>query len=319
MAKVYRQFRVIALGIMFLFLSVGEALAAGSDKEIRFALQNRIGSAIPLVAVEKGYFAALGLQVKALRFNSGPASAEALYSGSADIGTMGDTTAIISMTRSARLRLLASHGSGEHRHRLVVRKDSPYKELKDLKGKRIAIKKGTSTFGGFLVVLQRQGFSVKDFKIIDLSPGIMPSALVAGSVAAIAASEPTPSLVELTGGREIATFGGTGNQYPLLLLAQKRFLTERPADVARFLQALSKAEVFIARNPEAAAQILARVTGLPDHVALQAMQLHSYRLRLDRQIFDSLNATAEFLLQQKYIEQVPDFTGSSAGFLTGNN
>jgi len=142
----------VLLAALF-FLSCSQNEEKNASEPIRFAFQNRIGSAIPIIAVEKGFFQMEGLVIKPLRFSSGPACAEALVSGSADIGTMGDSTAVIAVSRYDNLKIIASHSTGEHRHRLMVQDQSPYRTLNDLRGKRVAVKKGTSTHGGFLAVL----------------------------------------------------------------------------------------------------------------------------------------------------------------------
>ena len=283
-----------------------------ANPPLRFAFQNRIGSAIPIVAVEKGFFAKQGIAVEPLRFNSGPACAEALYSGSADIGTMGDSTAIIAVVQYPRLRIVASHSTGEHRHRLIVKKDGPVRSIQQLRNRRIGIKKGTSTHGGFLSVLLSREIPPTAVTIVDLNPSTMPDALIAGSVDAIAASEPTPSLAELKGGRELLTFGGLGNQYPILMLARDSFISRREGDLRAFFAALRSAEAFVRDHPDETTALLSRCTGLPLEVAKIAMGRHEYRLRLDESIVSSLRQTARFLLDQKKIASMPDLSRTLA-------
>lgn len=55
--------------------------------------------------------------------------------------------------------------------------------------------------------------------------------LLAGSIAAFAASEPTTSLAELHGARQLATLDGLGNNYPRLMLANNRLLERHPEQV----------------------------------------------------------------------------------------
>ena len=305
---------------IFLFLCAIALISCGEDRQkgvsgsspIRFAFQNRIGSAIPIIAAEKGFFADHGLKISPQRFNNGPACAEALYSGSADIGTMGDTTAIISVTKTDGLTIIASHSAGEHRHRLIVKQEASYQSLADLRGKRVGIKKGTSTYGGLLAALKASQISHEELEIIDLSPGTMPNALAAGAIDAFAASEPSPSLAELQGGRELMTFGGLGNNYPIMILAQRDFLHERQNDVVRFLRALYAAEKFISDYPDQTAEILAKTTGLPLDVARQSMTLHDYKLRLDGIVIASLENSADFLKSEDLIENTPDFSAVSS-------
>lgn len=298
----------LILTVVSLIISCDPNEAVNTTKPIRFAFQNRIGSAIPIVAVEKGFFKKQGLVIKPLRFSSGPACAEALYSGSADIGTMGDTTTIFATAQNENLKIFASHSTGEHRHRLIVRNDAPYKTLEDLRGKRIGIKKGTSTHGGFLAALAAGNIPRAAITVVDLNPNTMPAALMAGSLDAFAASEPTPSLAEEKGGRELITFGGLGNQYPIMMLAHASFLINREKDLVCFVAALRSAEAFVRKYPDETVKILGDATGLPSEVTRRAMKRHSYRLALDEVILSSLRDTAQFLKKQNKIKQLPDLS-----------
>ena len=269
---------------------------------IRMAYQDRIGSAVCIVAAEKGFFQAAGVSVKAFRFNNGPACAEALFSGSVDIAGMGDTTAIIATARHLPLTIIASHGSGEHRHRLMVAQNSSITRIDHLAGKTIGVKMGTSTHGGFLSFLAAHHLSIKDIHLIDMRPQEMTEALLAGSIDAFVASEPTPSLAELHGAREMTTLGNLGNIYPLLVLANNKILEQRPDAIRGLLQALQQAVCFIDEKPAETAAILAKVTGLPIDVVQKSMKLHRYHLMLDETIMASLEDTAGFLKTQGIIE-----------------
>lgn len=287
------------------------AAMAFAEEPLRFAYQNRVGDAISIVAVNKGFFAAEGVQVKGVLFNNGPACAEALYSGAVDVATMGDTTALIALSRDPMLRILASHGAGEHRHRIIVARNSPLRTLADLKGKRIGIKKGTSTHGGFMALLAANGMQAADFKLFDLSPDTLPEALAAGSIDALVASEPTPSVAEGRGGRELATLGGVGNSYPLLIMVKTTVLQKRDAQLRAFFRALRRAERFVRENPAETAVIVGKEDRLSAGLARKAMARHSYRLQLDTATINSLNSTAAFLKEQKKLQQLPDLNAVS--------
>lgn len=155
--------------------------------------------------------------------------------------------------------IIASHAAGEHRHRIMVRGDADMQTLTDLKGKQLGVKKGTSTYGGLLAALAQAGIGAGQIEIdiIDLTPPIMTDALLAGSLDAFAASEPTPSVAEQKGARELMALGGLGNEYPLLILARKKMLQHRRAAVDRFVRALKRAEKFVAEHPEETVKIMA--------------------------------------------------------------
>ncbi len=318
MTNLIRAVRTLVLPVVFLLLALNPTAAAGAGEPpvIRFAYQDRIGSVLPIVGVQKGFFAAEGLAIEPLRFSSGPACAEALYSGAADVGGMGDTAAVIMAARSPRFVIVASHASGEYRHRIMVRKDSAMGTLGDLKGKRLGVKKGTSTYGGLLAALEKARISPAGIDVIDLDPPTMTEALLAGSLDAFAASEPTPMLAEEKGARELATLGGLGNAYPILILADRTWIQDRAEAVRKFLRAMKAAEGYVAAHPEEAAAIMAAETGLPLATTRQVMGRHDYRLRLDAEILASLRQTALFLQGQGIIARPPDFgIAADAGFL----
>lgn len=241
-----------------------------------------------------------------LLFNNGPACSEALFTGAVDIATMGDTAAVMAVAKVADLRIIGSHGTGESRHRIIVPTNSKIWQLSDLKGKRVGVKKGTSTHGGLLSLLAARKIAVGDLKLVELNPDTMPTALATGSLDAFVASEPTPSLAEQQGGRELATLAGLGNTYPLLLLAKQATLQKRDADLRLFFNALAKAEQFIKKHPDETALILSKETGLTPAMTRRAMQRHRYKLQLDKATMASLEKTAVFLKEQKKLTRLPD-------------
>jgi aliphatic sulfonates family ABC transporter substrate-binding protein len=287
--------------------AAGQATAGGRAErpQVRFAYQDRIADAVSVIAVEKGFFGREGLDVKPLMFTSGPACTEALVSGSADIATMGDTTAVISVAR-APVTIIASHGGGEHRHRIIVKADSPIRSPRDLVGKRVAVSKGTSTYGGFLAWARAKKLDLSKVQITDMKPEDMGTALLSGAVDAAVASEPTPSVIEEKGGRQLATLGGLGNNYPILLVARNDFLHKHPEAATLFVRAMFRAADFIHAHPGEAAQIMARKTGLSPGATAKAMKLHYYQVQLDKKTRASLQEIADFLLQQKILDSAPD-------------
>lgn len=302
------DFVVLASIVLIALLTMpGEAYSTDDRAVVRFAFQDRIGSVIPIVSDRKGFFKEQGLKLIPLRFSSGPACSEALYSGAADIGDMGDTTAVIMTAKTDRFAIIASHATGEHRHRIMVQKNSELKAIHDLKGKRLGVKKGTSTYGGLLAALKSQNMSPQDLQIVDLTPSVMTDALLAGSLDAFVASEPTPSSAEEKGARQLATLGGLDNEYPILILANRQMILNRPDVVKSFLRALKKGEQYAAEHPEETVEIMAEETGLSPDTVRQAMQSHQYRIRLDQTIISNLKKTAMFLKGQSIVSQVPDF------------
>lgn len=274
---------------------------------IRFAYQDVVADAASIIAVKNDYFSAEGLHIKPLIFSSGPACTEALTYGNADFGTMGDTTAIITTSKGNSFTIIASQGSGERRHRLMVARHSRIKTIQDLEGRRIGLKKGTSTHGGMELLAHKEGLDLRD-EIIDMEPRDQLLALAAGDLDAIVTSEPTPSKVEIDGfGHELTTLAGLGNTYPIFILVNRKFAADHPDLGYKMLKALNKATTFITEHPEEAATILAAQSGLAPEVIRRAMTYHHYGLSLDKAVLDSLNVTAQFLYDIGKTDRIPNW------------
>lgn len=307
-----QKIKGVALFLVTIIFAVSASMCLDTEKtgedEIVFAHQDRVAGAAAIIAFEKGFFEEEGLNVRSMQFSSGPACAEALLYGDADLGTMGDTTAITSVSQGHPVKIIASHSSGEDRHRIIVSEKSGITDIKDLEGKRIGVKFGTSTHGGILLFAEKNGLDLND-EILDLRPSEQLTAFAAGEVDAIVASEPTPSLAEYNEyGHELATLGGLGNTYPITILVNDDFAEKNPEKVNSILRALQKATEFINENPKEAAQIQANITGIDIEVIENAMLRHDYELDMSNRTIDSLEATSAFLMGIGKIRSIPDFS-----------
>jgi NitT/TauT family transport system substrate-binding protein len=148
-----------------------------------------------------------------------------LLAGAVDIAAYGPLGAAAANQRGGDIVLFApalnNHGSW------LVRGDSPYKSIQDLKGKRIATQPQTSdTYRQAFMAAKLHGLDLQqDFKV-NFGPAIANLALFArGDVDAVITIEPTSTRLIAKGAREIARVGdlwrsATGDGVPLLLIGQ---------------------------------------------------------------------------------------------------
>lgn len=116
--------------------------------------------------------------VKRTGFPNGPDQTESLISGRLDFGSLGDTPAIIAYASGAKTRLIAqttAHTVGY----LIGKKDGP-KTVQDLKGKTIAIQKGSFMHRYVAGLLQQEG--VTDYKLVHMLIPDATAALARGDV-----------------------------------------------------------------------------------------------------------------------------------------
>lgn len=117
-------------------------------------------------------------EVKLTGFPNGPDQTESLISGRLDFGSLGDTPAIIAYASGAKTRLIAQTSAHTVGY-LIGKKDGP-KTVQDLKGKTIAIQKGSFMHRYVVGLLKQEG--VTDYKLVHMLIPDATAALARGDV-----------------------------------------------------------------------------------------------------------------------------------------
>lgn len=289
--------------------SDGGTPSAKKPTDLRLAYGTKIHYAPQIIALKQGLFTDEQLAVETKAVQAGIQAAEALTSGSADIAVMGDAPAVIAAASGMSVKMVASYGGGEKMHRLIAAPGSRMDSAADLKGKRVGVQMGSSTHGGFLLFLEKNGMSADDLKLIALNPSDMPEAMLTRQIDAMVGSEPWPSNVEerVEGSYELATLSGLGNNYPLVMLATDTYVREHPDAVLAALRATDRAVDFMHARPDDAAALISEATGVPAARERKIMGTLEWEVVLDEATVDSLKQTAEFLHSQGKIVNMPDW------------
>ncbi|MQT46174.1 PhnD/SsuA/transferrin family substrate-binding protein [Pseudomonas helleri] len=112
---------------------------------------------------------------------AGPAVNEALANQQLDFSMQGDLPATIGKAGGLDTRLLATDRLLNSTY-LVVPVDSPAKALKDLKGKRVALFKGTNLHLATLRTLGHEGFNERDFRFLNMDTATASAALASKDI-----------------------------------------------------------------------------------------------------------------------------------------
>ncbi len=99
-----------------------------------------------------------------------PADARALNVGSLDLGSSGDIPPIFAQAAGADLLYVGVEPPKPQAETVVVPKDSPIHSVAELKGKRVAFQKGSSSHNLLLRLLQQAGLNLRDIQPLYLTP-----------------------------------------------------------------------------------------------------------------------------------------------------
>lgn len=112
-----------------------------------------------------------GITVEWKEFQDGPSLLEALNAGSIDFGRTGNTPPIFSQAAGSQLTYVAAGFSKYEGSGILVKNDSTITSISDLKGKKIAFSKGSSSHYLLVKALESVGLSLNDIEPAYLTPG----------------------------------------------------------------------------------------------------------------------------------------------------
>ena len=242
-------------------------------------------------------------QVKWIEFPAGPQMLEALNIGALDVGSTGDIPPLFAQAAGADLVYIGAEPAKPAAETLLVRNDSPVQTVAQLKGKKVAFQKGSSSHNLILRALNKAGLSYKDIQPIYLSPADARAAFEQGSVDAWAIWDPYASLAILEGhSRLLANGDGLGLSGPVYT-ARRAYADDNRGFLKTLLEQLTVAEALTRRQRDQSLQILTRSMGLPAVVVARYMDNRppSPIMPIDENIIAAQQATADLFLQNKLL------------------
>jgi sulfonate transport system substrate-binding protein len=173
--------------------------------QFHFVIADNGGDGTQALASILGTFKDASYSVSFARFSYGPPLVEALVTGKADIGSVGDVPPITGAATEYGFKIVGiqrAFTQGESGEDIIVKANSGIKTLADLKGKTIAVPQGSSANGLALLALNSVGLKPSDVKLVFLDPATGAQAFASGQVDAWAIWNPQATLaVEHSGGR----------------------------------------------------------------------------------------------------------------------
>ncbi|MGW3119253.1 ABC transporter substrate-binding protein [Streptomyces sp. NPDC001107] len=197
-----------------------------------------------------------------------------MTAGKIDIGSMGDFPLLINAARGRQLgkptHLVSVTGYNLRGglNTIVTSPDSKLATLTDLKGRKVSTSVGSAADGTLVRALQRAGIDPdKGIQKLNQQPAVGASALSAGSADALSQFVAWPGLLAFQGKAKALYDGGRLN-LPTFhgVTAREDFAKQRPAVLEAFLKAQSEATDYLNAHPVAAAESVAKATGLPAEV-----------------------------------------------------
>jgi sulfonate transport system substrate-binding protein len=235
--------------------------------------------------------ASLNARAEWIEFGAGPALLEAMRGGSVDVGYVGETPPVFAQAGGVSFVYLATDPPAPRAEAIVVARDSPIRKLADLRGRKVALNRGSNVHYLLVRALESEHLNLGDIDLLYLAPADARSAFESGQVDAWVIWDPFLAAAELSGARTLRDGDRLVDNH-FFYVARREF-AEKNHDLVQALlgeyQALSQWEE---AHPEESAQLLSASSHIDRAALLAAERRHAYGLQ---------PITPEILAQQQTI------------------
>lgn len=254
--------------------------APAADRVIRIGYQ-KYGTLLVLKA--KGTLEhrlqPLGFKVVWTEFPSGPPLLEALNVGSIDFGVTGETPPIFAQAADAPILYVGYEPPAPRGEAILVPKDSGLATVADLKGRKVALNKGSNVHYLLVRALEQAGLAYGDIQPVFLAPADARAAFVSGAVDAWVIWDPYQAAAEAaTGARTLADGTGIVANHQFYLAGQT-FTAQNPAVVDATLAEIDSVDHWVEGNARAVATELSPQIGIPAAILEVALTREGYGVK----------------------------------------
>jgi len=243
-------------------------------------------------------------------FTSGPPQIEAATAGKIDFAITGNSPPVFGAASNARIKVVAAYDGGGVGDQVLVHADSPIRSIADLRGKRIAVGKGSSAHGHILGQLQNAGLTPADVTLVFLQPADALSAFTEREADAWAIWDPyTAQAEQQIPVRSIGQAKGVTNGYWFGIASDQALADpKRNTALQDLLVRFEKAARWAKDHPQQWAESYAAAVGLDPKVAAVA-QGRSLRLptELDHGVVAAEQKLADLFAASEQIPAAPNF------------
>ena len=289
-------------GVMILLASFACA-ETSQPSAVRIGYQ-KYGT-LNVVKAEGGFEKSLidkGVKVTWILFTAGPQLMEALNAGSIDFGNAGEAPPIFAQAADVNFVYFGNQPPYPKGEAVLVRKDSPIKSIQDLRGKRIALNKGSNVHFFLVKVLEKSGLKLDDITPTYLPPSDAWAAFEGGSVDAWAIWDPFLTAATTKTGAKVLQDGESVIANREFFLAEKNFAKAHQDVLLSLREAIDRCATWTKTKPDEIVHYLAPQLGLSEEVINTVVRRQSWGFQpISDQVTSDQQAIADTFLSLKLI------------------
>lgn len=220
--------------------------------------------------------APLGVAVQWVEFPAGPHLLEGLNVGSVDVGFVGEAPPIFAQAAGAGFVYIGHDPAAPQAEAIVVPRGSALRSVADLKGRKVALNKGSNVHYLLVRALEKAGLSYADIQPVFLPPADARAAFERGAVDAWVIWDPFLAAVEKQSGARILADGrGVVSNYAYYL-AERSYAERHPQVIRHLFEDTVERGRWLKSNLHQAAALIAPIQGLDPAVVELSLQRYQF-------------------------------------------
>jgi sulfonate transport system substrate-binding protein len=264
MSRISRRALIACIAIATLMPGYGYAADALKEIRIDWATYNPVSMILKQKGLLEKEFAKDGIGIVWVQSAGSNKALEFLNAGSIDFGSTAGSAALVAKINGNPIKSIYVFSRPEWTA-LVTAKDSKITTVADLKGKRVAVTRGTDPHIFLVRALLDAGLSEKDITPVLLQHADGKTALIRGDVDAWAGLDPMMAQAEIEDGAKLFFRKADANTWGILNV-REQFLKDYPDVVRRVLATYEEARKYSVANYDELKKTFVAVTKLPDTV-----------------------------------------------------
>lgn len=252
------------------FVSTNAMAQAPKEIRVDFATYNPVSLVLKERGILENALKSEGIAVRWIQSAGSNKALEFLNAGSLDFGSTAGAAALIARVNGNPIRSVYVYSRPEWTA-LVTAAKSGIKTVADLKGKRVAVTRGTDPHIFLVRALAEAKLTERDVRLVLLQHQDGRLALERGDVDAWAGLDPLMAAAEIETGAVLFHRKAADNTWGILNVREE-FAQKNPALVRAVLKAYEEARKWSIENPAELTRLLVNVTKLPEPVVARQLQ-----------------------------------------------
>ena len=256
------------------------------------------GFAYPFyIGEEKGFFDQYGIDLVIDSYGNGGETIDAATLQQEDMGEGMDYAVVTRLTDNSNLQILSFMAEANpSREGLYVQGD--IKEIKDIEGKKIAVRKGTINEYVWKLLLDQYDIPEDSVEPVELSSDAeIITAFVNGDVDAmwimnVYKDQLDEAKIQYQNLGDLSLVGVSQKAF---ILMDKSFVKDKPEVTENFLKAVAEAEQFLKDSPEESAEIIYDKMAIEKESALKDIDNYNWDIRFTQEDYEHLVSLSQWV------------------------